>query len=56
MEEGVLQKIYAHINPRPMGAPAVADAVVPSRPRYPILTREQTYLNYVLAGKKKGRK
>ena len=49
MEEGVLQKIYAHINPRPMGAPAVADAVVPSRPRYPILTREQTYLNYVLA-------
>jgi len=51
MEEGVLQKIYAHVNPRPMGTPAVADAdaVVPSRPRYPILTREQTYLNYVLA-------
>ena len=49
MEEGLLNKIYAYVNPRPMGGPAVAGALVPSRPLYPILTREQTYLNYVLA-------
>jgi len=49
MEEGVLRKVYAFLNPRPLGIPAMAGAPVPVRPPHPILNREQSNLNYVLA-------
>jgi len=49
MEEGVLRKLYSLLNPRPLGIPAVTGQLVPVRPPYPILNREQTNLNYVLA-------
>jgi len=49
MEEGVLRKLYGLLNPRPVGIPGAAGATVPARPLYPILNREQTNLNCVLA-------